>query len=112
MFRYFKKIGSVYNKHIRGHHEEPRFLIITSFTLTFILARLIVYNITYNVFPLLPTRSVVIKDIHIHHLVFGIFLLLIAGFIKMPQFGKHLFRLSSILYGMGAALTLDEFAIW
>ena len=112
MFRYFKKIIGVYNRHIRNHHEEPRFLIITSFTLTFIAARLIVYNITYNTFPFIPTRSVIIRDTHIHHLVFGIFLLLIAGFIKMPQFGRHLFRLSSILYGMGAALTLDEFAIW
>lgn len=48
---------------------------------------------------------------HIHHIVFGVILLLIAGFIRIPQFGEQLVRLSSILYGIGAALTLDEFAL-
>jgi hypothetical protein len=38
--------------------------------------------------------------------------LLLAGFLRIPQFGKILSRFSSILYGMGAALTLDEFALW
>lgn len=112
MWRYLKKIGDLYNGYIRGHHEEPRFLIITSFIFTFILARLIVYNIEFHILPWLPTRPFVIHAVHVHHLVFGIFLLLIAGFIRIPQFGKQLFRLSSILYGMGAALTLDEFALW
>src|SRR5258706_8380092 len=99
MWRYFKKIGLLYTKHIRGHREEPRFLIITSFTLTFIVVRFIVYNIKYNIISFLPTRSIIIRETHIHHLVFGIFLLLIAGFIRIPQFGKHLLRFSSLLYG-------------
>lgn len=112
MWRYLKKIGGLYNRYIRGHHEEPRFLIITSFIVAFVLARLAVYNIEFHMLPFLPTQSIIIYDIHVHHLVFGIFLLLIAGFIRIPQFGSKLFRLSSILYGTGAALTLDEFALW
>ena len=112
MWRYFKKVGKFYNIHIRGHHEEPRFLILTSFTLTFITTRLIVYNITNQVWDFIPTHYIIIHDIHVHHLVFGIFLLLIAGFIRIPQVGRGLFRVSSILYGMGAALTLDEFSLW
>jgi len=112
MFKYFTKIVYIYNRHIRGHQEEPRFLILSSFTLTFIVARFIVYNIKYHIFSFIPNKNVVIHEIHIHHLVFGIILLLIAGFIRIPQFGRSLFRLSSILYGMGAALTLDEFALW
>src|SRR5919108_703733 len=67
MFRYITKIGHLYNTHIRGHKEEPRFLILGSFAITFIL---------------------------------------------VPQFGSGLFRVSSILYGAGAALTLDEFSLW
>jgi hypothetical protein len=112
LWRYFKRIGHLYNQHIRGHHEEPRFLILSSFTITFLAARLIVYNITNKVWDFLPTHYIIVHEIHIHHLVFGIFLLLIAGFIRIPQFGKGLFRVSSILYGMGAALTLDEFSLW
>jgi len=30
MFKYIKKASHLYNSHIRGHKEEPRFLIITS----------------------------------------------------------------------------------
>lgn len=112
MWEYSKKARTLYNKHIRGHREEPRFLILTSFILTFIAARLIVYNIEFHVFTMLPTRYIIIHDIHVHHLVWGIFLLLIAGFIRIPQFGHELYRISSILYGMGAALTLDEFSLW
>lgn len=112
MWRYFQKIGKMYNTHIRGHKEEPRFLILTAFSLTFLAARLIVYNIKYQLIPFLPTRYIVIHETHVHHLVFGIFLLLIAGFIRIPQFGHELMRLSSLLYGMGAALTLDEFSLW
>lgn len=112
MWGYIRKARTLYNKHIRGHREEPRFLILTSFISTFIVARLVVYNIEFHVFSFLPTRYIMIHDIHIHHLVWGIFLLLIAGFIRIPQFGHELYRFSSILYGMGAALTLDEFALW
>jgi hypothetical protein len=112
MWRYFKKVGSIYNRTIRGHREEPRFLIITSFTITFLAARLSVYNIRYHFIPFLFSQNLFVRDIHIHHLVFGIFLLLIAGLIRIPQFEKGLIRVSSILYGMGAALTLDEFALW
>ena len=111
MWGYIKNIASTYNNYIRGHHEEPRFLILSSFTLTFLLARLTVYNIKYHILPF-TSHNLYIHDIHIHHLVFGIFFLLIAGFIRIPQFGKHLFRLSAIMYGMGAALTLDEFSLW
>jgi len=112
MWGYIKRIRTAYGKHIKGHREEPRFLILTSFIVTFIMARLIVYNIDFHIIPFIPTRYIVIHDIHVHHLVWGIFLLLIAGFIRIPQFGHELYRFSSILYGMGAALTLDEFSLW
>jgi hypothetical protein len=56
---------------------------------------------------------------HIHHLVWGILLLLVTGHLMLADFGTgrtpaSIFasRLISILFGMGAALTLDEFAIW
>jgi len=56
---------------------------------------------------------------HIHHLVWGILLLLVVGYSDMAEIGTEsspasIFasRLISILFGMGAALTLDEFALW
>ncbi len=56
---------------------------------------------------------------HIHHLVFGIIILLVVGYGWLCEIGNgadnsSIFagRLMSILYGVGAALTLDEFALW
>lgn len=97
---------------MRDKNKEARFLVLVFFTVTFILARLIVYGITYHLLPTVPFSYIFYKEVHIHHLVFGIILLLIAGFIRIPEKNNYLVRLSSILYGIGAALTLDEFAIW
>jgi hypothetical protein len=56
---------------------------------------------------------------HIHHLVWGILILLAVGYGYLMEVGADdtptsIFagRLMSILYGVGAALTLDEFALW
>ena len=56
---------------------------------------------------------------HIHHLVWGIFDLLVVGFLSVIRAGTGadgsrvwVGRLMSLLYGVGSALTLDEFALW
>lgn len=56
---------------------------------------------------------------HVHHLVFGIIILLLVGYGWLAEIGNgsdrssiFVGRLMSILYGVGAALTLDEFALW
>lgn len=108
--RYFTHLHKIYTKHIKNKREEPRFLILTSFTITFIIARLVVYGIMYHILPK-PFGYFMLGSTHIHHIVYGVMLLLIAGFIRIPQFGEKLVKLSSILYGIGAALSLDEFAL-
>ena len=56
---------------------------------------------------------------HIHHLVWGILLLLITGYAELAEVGTgdspasiFFSRLLALSYGVGAALTLDEFALW
>ena len=47
--------------------------------------------------------------------MFGILLLLIVGYLWLLQVGVERgvgSRLTSLSYGVGAALTLDEFALW
>ncbi|HSW87695.1 MAG TPA: polysaccharide deacetylase family protein [Candidatus Saccharimonadales bacterium] len=97
---------------MKNKNKEARFLVLVFFTLTFIAARLIVYGITYHLLPTFPFAYIFYKEVHVHHLVFGIILLLVAGFIRIPAQNNNLIRISSVLYGIGAALTLDEFAIW
>lgn len=51
--------------------------------------------------------------VHLHHLVWGIVLLLVSGF---AAFATDLvapwWQITSIAFGIGAGFTLDEFALW
>jgi lysyl-tRNA synthetase class 2 len=51
--------------------------------------------------------------LHVHHLVFGIVLILLAGFLSFAlQPDGALLTVLAIAFGIGAGLTLDEFALW
>jgi hypothetical protein len=53
-----------------------------------------------------------IGGLRIHHLVWGILLLLLTGYIAIG-FDRSAWRNRlAALYGVGAALTLDAFALW
>jgi hypothetical protein len=74
------------------------------------------YCITHQI-P--PFHFIFMDGRHIHHLVFGILLLLAVGYAWLCDIGTGMdstsllaSRLTSILYGLAAALTLDEFALW
>jgi hypothetical protein len=66
-----------------------------------------------------PFHDIQMRGRHIHHLVWGILLLLVTGYGWLLQAGTGvrgsrtwLGRVMSMAYGVGAALTLDEFALW
>jgi hypothetical protein len=48
----------------------------------------------------------------VHHLVFGIVLLLVCGFVLALQPGSPWLEIVAGGFGIGAGLTLDEFALW
>ena len=51
--------------------------------------------------------------LHIHHLVFGIVGMMIAGFLGFAlQPGEPWIEILAALFGIGMGLTLDEFALW
>jgi hypothetical protein len=51
--------------------------------------------------------------VHIHHLVFGIVLLMLAGFLAFAfQPDSPGLEILAVAFGVGAGLTLDEFALW
>ncbi len=99
--------------------ERPRrrlFIASVSFFLTFAIVRGMVYCILHHI-P--PFHYVIMEGRHIHHLVFGILILLLVGYGWLCEFGNGsdsssvlASGLMSLLYGVGAALTLDEFALW
>ena len=51
--------------------------------------------------------------LHIHHLVFGIVLMMLAGFISFAvQPSSPWFEIAAGVFGVGMGLSLDEFALW
>ena len=102
-----------------GIPDRPRrrlFIASVSFFLTFAGVRAVVYGVLHQI-P--PFHFVQMGGRHVHHLVFGIIILLLVGYGWLCEVGNgsdrssiFVGRLMSILYGVGAALTLDEFALW
>ncbi|HEX3316965.1 MAG TPA: hypothetical protein VHR88_03035, partial [Solirubrobacteraceae bacterium] len=57
--------------------------------------------------------SVTSGDLHIHHLVWGIILLLLCGFLGFATPARSPWtEILAVLFGIGAGFTLDEFALW
>jgi hypothetical protein len=111
------RFGAVVHERIPDRPRRRLFVASASFFLTFAAVRAVVYAIEHHI----PPFHFIIQPSgrHIHHLVFGILLLLLVGYGWLADIGTGvddssilLSRLMAILYGVGAALTLDEFALW
>jgi hypothetical protein len=106
-------VRTLYEKHFGDYREERRLLSAVSFFATFASVRAITHAIRAGVGPF---RNITPGGRHIHHMTFGILGLLIVGYLWMLEIGttddRRASRLTSTSYGAGAALTLDEFALW
>jgi hypothetical protein len=110
------EVGHIIHQKIPDRPHRRMFLASVSFFLTFLFVRLLVASITHHVGPF---GYVEVGGRHIHHLVWGILLLLLTGLATLNEAGQDctpvsilVSRILSMSYGIGAALTLDEFAIW
>jgi hypothetical protein len=102
----------IYRFHFKSERRERLFLASLAFLLTFAIVRIITHLIKAGIGPFHNVSS---GGLHIHHLVWGILLLLVVGYIWLIEAGTGsnlLSSLTAIGYGVGAALALDEFALW
>lgn len=85
-------------------------LVLTSFVITFACARIIVLLIMTRDIPDLFLH---IGGTHVHHLNYGIFLLSVVGALLLfTTPSKKWLSAIAIAYGVGLALTFDEFGMW
>ncbi|MGQ4384099.1 hypothetical protein [Streptomyces sp. SAS_270] len=87
----------------------PLLLALTSFIVTFVVTRVIVRLIRAGKGPFGNVKA---GGLHIHHVVPGVVLTVIGGFGAVAS-GRHGFgsAVCAVLFGMGAGLVLDEFAL-
>lgn len=116
LFLYVPRVGELFHQHVPDRPKRRLFLAAVGFFTSFAVARLLAFLASRGVGPV---RYLYIRGTHVHHLVWGILLLLAVGFGWLIEIGTGsrsssllASRLMSLLYGVGAALTLDEFAIW
>ena len=84
--------------------------MLVSYLITFLATRAITRAIKTGRGPF---RNANLGGVHVHHQVYGIFLILGAGTAEFTYRPASPWAdLLAVLFGIGAALTLDEFALW
>ena len=86
---------------------------LVSYLITFAILRVITAIIQFNIFPNGPFHFVITKSgLHIHHLFWGILLLMATGFGALATRVSRWHLRIAIAFGIALGLTLDEFAMW
>ncbi|MEF8832021.1 MAG: hypothetical protein V5A66_00710 [Candidatus Thermoplasmatota archaeon] len=100
-------------KEVFKRRRSTPFLISVSFLASLITARLwvIYFKATESVSPDVSYtvgKNVVMGGYHIHHITYGVVLVAIAAWLAINYWSKTIARISSIMYGLGLGLIVDE----
>lgn len=106
---FFHDLGRAYNVHIVHAGKEQAFWLLVGFLITFVTVRIITHAIKDGKGPF---HNISAGATHIHHLVPGIIMVLVAGYSSIALHLRRTKILDAVIFGVGAALTLDEFALW
>jgi len=105
-------ITRAYDQHIQMAGKETHFLILLAFICSFGFIRTSAHMIRAQV-SWWPGNVETKSGMHIHHLVWGILLLLSMGYVGLSvDLGDPWYELVALAFGIGMGLTLDEFALW
>jgi hypothetical protein len=86
---------------------------LAAFLVTFAFLRVTTAIIHYQLFPHGPFRDLVTRSgLHIHHLFWGILLLMVTGFGALATRSERWHLRIAVVFGIALGLTLDEFALW
>ena len=92
-----------------GDRQRARLVFLT-FLLTFITARLVTFLIMAH---RIPDFHLHLGGTHVHHLNYGIVLLAAVGaYLLFGDTSQRGMTVASLGYGIGLALTFDEFGMW
>ncbi|MFG3098921.1 hypothetical protein ACGFZL_00050 [Streptomyces sp. NPDC048182] len=102
-------MGDWWQRNILEPGKLPLLLALTAFVLTFVITRIVTRAIRAGKGPF---GNVEAGGVHIHHVVPGIVLTLVGGFAAVAG-GRHGWgsALAAVVFGVGAGLVLDEFAL-
>lgn len=112
MERLIDDVQRAYDRQILQEGKEAQVVILFAYVITFLAVRFITHAIRDGKYRRIFRNLSGPGGTHLHHLVPGIILLLVAGFLGIGIDDRPWRLAVAVLFGIGAALTLDEFALW
>jgi len=102
-----------WNDQILADEKQGLFLVLVGFILSFAFIRMSTRLMRSPRVPWWPGSVVSDGGLHLHHLVFGIVTMMIAGTLGISALGDSPYaEVCAFFFGVGAGLTIDEFALW
>jgi len=105
-------VTEFWNDQLVAHDRQGVFLVLVGFLGSFAFIRMSTRMIRAEV-SWWPGNIESEGGLHVHHLVFGIITMMVAGTIGFAAFGHSpLTEICAFFFGVGTGLTIDEFALW
>jgi hypothetical protein len=102
-----------WNNQILAEEKQGLFLVLVGFILSFGFIRMSTRLMRSPRVPWWPGSVVSESGVHLHHLVFGIVTMMVSGALGFTVLGDAPYaEICALLFGIGAGLTIDEFALW
>jgi hypothetical protein len=102
-----------WNDQIVAEEKQGLFLVLVGFVLSFGFIRMSTRLMRSPRVPWWPGSVVSESGVHLHHLVFGIVTMMVSGAIGFTVLGDSPYaEICAFTFGVGAGLTIDEFALW
>lgn len=106
-------LADFWQDQIRDEGKQGLFLVLAGFVLSFAFIRMSTRLMRSPKVPWWPGSVVSDSGVHLHHLVFGIVTMMVAGTAGLAVLGDAPWaEICAFAFGVGAGLTIDEFALW
>jgi hypothetical protein len=106
-------LSDFWHDQLVDHHRQALFLVLVAFLGSFAFIRLSARLGRSPRFSWWPGSVVSESGVHLHHLVWGICLMLGGGILGFALYNSSPgLEICAALFGIGAGLTIDEFALW
>jgi hypothetical protein len=100
-------------ENLEANHEQAVFLVLVGFIGSFAFIRMSTRIIRSESVSWWPGNIESESGLHLHHLVFGIVTMMVAGTLGFVADGRTPFtEICALGFGIGVGLTIDEFALW
>jgi hypothetical protein len=105
-------VARLWNDLLASHERQGLFLVLVGFIGSFGFIRMSARLMRSPRVPWWPGSVVSESGVHLHHLVWGICLMIAAGTLGFTLWHSPWWEICAGIFGIGVGLAIDEFALW